>query len=206
MGVICVGGVGLIAYSRYEATHPATTVTTKKSTIGPTATDNWNAAFAVDICGTIQPDLAPNSLSGVGLRTFGNGLINIDPGAAAKPATYEGAKATLGLFAKDYSGFSLTNTSVEYPGKTKTVWKNGDTCSSSAVGLSGPAELQAKVWSSPNATNATISTTPEDIHLSNGEMITLAFVPLGANIPEPPSKTTLVQSIGSSALSPTKKK
>jgi hypothetical protein len=205
MAAICVVGVGLIGYSRNEALHPKTASSATKVAIGPSKTDDWNAAFAVDICGTIEGDLAANNLTGVGLRTFGNGLINIDPGAAAKPATYEGAKATLGLFAKGVPSFTLTNTSVEYPAKVKKLWKNGDDCTSATPGLSGAAQLRAEVWPSPTATTGTVTSTPTDIHLSNGEMITLAFVPVDASIPEPPSKGILVQTIGSTSASSSKK-
>ena len=73
MVVIVVAGIGLVVYSRNELLHPAV--------VGPTATDNWQVAFAADICGTVQGDLPANSnLTSVGIRTFGNGLIDVDPG------------------------------------------------------------------------------------------------------------------------------
>lgn len=192
MTVVIVGGIGLIVYSRYEVTHPAS------AAIGPTSTDNWQAALGIDICGTFKPNLpASANLSTVGLRTYGNGLIDAAPAVSTTPAKFEGAKATLGLFANNYSGFTLTSSEIGYPvkkGKHATIYKNGDTCTGK---LTGKGTLVARVWSSPSATSSSLVTNPTKIHIANGEMITVAFVPSGATIPEPPSKGTLVTAVGS---------
>lgn len=190
MAVIIVGGIGLVVYSRYEAEHPAS------ATVGPTRSDNWQAALGIDICGTIEPNLPVSSnLSTSGLRTYGNGLIDAAPAVSSTPSAFEGAKATLGLFAKKYSGFTLTSTEIGYPGKNEKIYKNGDTC---AGKLTGKGTLVARVWSSPGATRSTLVTDPTTIHITNGEMITVAFVPSGATIPQPASKSALVSQIGTS--------
>ena len=192
--VIVVGGVGLVAYSRYERLHPVT--------VGPTASDNWQAAFAVDICGTVAKALPANpNLSTVGIRTFGNGLINIDPAAASTPSAFEGHNATLGKFASSYPGFTLTSTTIQLPGKGERLWKDGDRCTSSAGPLRGPAKLQVKVWSSPSSNGRLLGSDPTKLHLDNGQMITVAFVPTGSAIPEPPSRSALLQALGASSSS-----
>jgi hypothetical protein len=184
MVVIVIGGIGLAAYSRNERLHP--------STVGPTASDNWQVAFAVDVCGTLQPNLPANSnLSKVGIRTYGSGLINVNPGALSSGASaFEGAKATLGKFASSYPSFQLTSTSLKLPTKGARTWKNGDACTGP---LKGKGTLEAEVWSSPTATGH-IVTDVTTIHLSNQEMITLAFVPAGSSIPKPPSASALTGS------------
>ena len=187
MVVVVVGGLGLIAYSRYQVQHRAS------AAIGPSSTDTWYAALSVDICGTLEKNLpVSTNLSSVGLRTFGDGLIEAAPGVASTPSTFEGAKATVGLFASNYSGFTLTSSEIQYPGKHQRLWKDGESCTGK---LTGKSTLVAKVWSSPTASSGTIVTDPATVHVDNGEMITVAFVPSGATIPQPRSKATLVQTI-----------
>jgi hypothetical protein len=189
MFVVVVLGCGLIVYSRNEALK--TTVA-----IGPTASDNWYAALAVDICGTIEPNLpASTNFASTGLRTYGDGLINASPGSVGSVASaYEGKKATLGLFAKNYPGFTLTATELHYPGKGQRTWKNGDRC----TGVDkGKGVLTAAVWSSTKATQGKLVANPTSVHITNGELITVAFIPRGQAIPVPPAKTrsTLVETI-----------
>ena len=189
MVVVVVGGLGLIAYSRYEVQHPAS------AGLGPSANDTWYAALGIDICGTLEPNLpVSTNLSSTGLRTFGDGLIEAAPSVASTPKTFEGANATLGLFASNYSGFTLTSNEIQYPGKHQRLWKDGESCTGK---LKGKASLVAKVWSSPSSKTATLISDPTKIHIANGEMITVAFVPSGASIPQPGSKSTLVQTISS---------
>jgi hypothetical protein len=187
--VIVIAGCVLIVYSRNEALHPVTT-------IGPTTGDHWNAALAVDICGTIEPNLpASTNFGSTGLRTYGDGLINAAPGSVTSGASdYEGKKATLGLFADKYSGFKLTSTELHYPGKGQRTWKNGDTC---AGPEKGKGTLVAAVWASPTTTTGKTVANPTKIHITNGEMITLAFIPRGDGIPPPPTTTrsTLEQAL-----------
>ncbi len=197
MFVIVVAGCGLIVYSRNEAL-------TKTVTIGPTASDNWYAALAVDICGKIQPNLpASTNFSSTGLRTYGNGLINASPGSLTTGASaFEGKKATLGLFAKKYAGFTLTATELHYPGKGQRTWKNGDRCTGAEKGT---GTLVAAVWATPTSTTGKTVANPASVHLTNGELITVAFVPRGTGIPAPPAKTvsTLEETITGKASSST---
>src|SRR5271167_4872408 len=85
LAAIVVVGTSLVVYSRYENQHRKTVAT--KPAIGPSASQHWQMAYAIDICGTVQPALPPNSnLATVGIRTYGNGLIDINPGALATVA------------------------------------------------------------------------------------------------------------------------
>jgi hypothetical protein len=195
--VIVVVGASLVVYSRYEHIHLKAKTTATKA-IGPTVSDHWQMAYAIDICGKVQPALPANTnLGSVGIRTFGTGLIDIDPrfsSTAADQAKYEGAKATLGLFASSYP-FTLTADSIKLPGAKSTLWTSGVDC----PGKNSPVgHLEAKVWSSPTATGKLLSTSIPDLHLTNGAMVTIAFVPSGSVIPEPPSKPALITALGSS--------
>lgn len=192
MTIIVILGVGLTVYSRNQKSSSGST-----TAIAPTATDHWSVALGIDICGSMQPDLpASTNLTTVGIRTYGNGLIDINPGAVTNSAAYEGANATLATFAQNYSGLTLTNSSIQVPGKLPVTWANGATCNGP---LHGKGTLVAKVWSSPTASPTIVTNNITSIHLDNSEMITLAFVPNGASIPEPPSKATLIATVAANA-------
>jgi hypothetical protein len=194
--VIVLAGASLVVYSRYENQHRTTKTTAAAE--GPTASNHWQMAYAIDICGEVQAPLAANTnLSAVGLRTFGNGLIDINPGAvtAADRAKYEGKKATLGLFASSYPGLKLTADSIKMPGAKTITYLNGVDC----PGAKSPVgHLEAEVWSSPTAKGHVLTTSIPDLHLTNGAMVTIAFVPAGTKIPEPPSKPALITALGTS--------
>ncbi len=183
MFVIVVVGVGLIVYSRDEALRVPE---------GPTATSNWFAALSIDVCGKVEPFLpASTNMASIGLGTVGYGVLNAHPAYAGSGApAYEGKKATLGLFATEYTnigtGFRLTNDELRLPGKGHRTWIDGDRCTGPAK---GKGDLVARVWSSPTAIVSKTVTTPADIHITNGEMITVAFVPKGTTIPGPVATT-----------------
>jgi hypothetical protein len=187
---ICVIGVSLIVYSRYERLHPHTK---PNPSAGPGASANWHQALAIDICGKVQPNLPANSnLTAVGIRTFGNGLIDVSPGAVTDATSFENKNATLGTFAISYPGLDLSATSIKLPGTKAKTYTNGERCSSGGVG-----ELRAKVWTSPTDAHPTTvkGSAITALRLRNGQMITIAFLPANASVPEPPSKATLVQTL-----------
>jgi hypothetical protein len=190
MLAIVILGAFLVVYSRNEALHPNTA-----AAVGPSATDHWYAAYAIDICGAVQAPLPANSnLTTVGIRTFGTGLIDINPGATTKPANFDRKKATLGLFASSYPKFTLTSTSIRVPGKLPLTWANGAKCTGA---LKGKGTLVAKVWTSTSDQHPKLVTSDiPAIRLTNGQMITIAFVPSGASIPVPPSRATLITTLG----------
>ena len=192
MAVIVLVGLALVVYSRYENLHPHTA-----PGVGPSASQHWQAAYGIDICGTFDAPLPVNSnLAKVGIRTYGNGLIDINPSAVANPSKFEGAKATLGLFASSYPGLTLTSTSIKLPAQKQTVYFNGVDCT--APKMKGIGKLQVKAWSSPTAVGKILTGNPLAYHLTNGSMITIAFVPAGAPIPAPSSRSALISALGSS--------
>ena len=192
MAVIVVLGLTLVVYSRYENLHPGVTAAT-----GPSATQHWQAAYGIDICGTFDAPLPVNSnLAKVGIRTYGNGLIDINPSAVTNPASFAGAKATLGLFVSSYPGLKLSSNTLQLPGEKTPQHYDGVDCTGK-VKYKGVGKLYVKVWSSPSATGQILTTDPTKYHLTNGAMITIAFVPAGSPIPAPPSRGALIAAIGS---------
>jgi hypothetical protein len=179
--LICALGVGLIWYSRYENLHPY-----KPPAVHPTASDHWYAALGVDVCGKLQPNLAASpNFTTVGLRTAGDGVILVDPGAATSPSSFTGKHDTLGTFLGNYPGVTLSATSLQLPGKT--VLRNGQRCTTALGPLTGPGRLVVETWPSARSTQGTISTNPASVKLLNGMLATIGFVPKGAALPKPPA-------------------
>ena len=190
--VIVVAGVALIVYSRNEAIHRASA-----STNAPTATDNWYTALGFDVCGTPQPNLAANTnLSAAGIRTFGDGIVNTNPGSVSNSAAFTGAHATLGTFVSSYGNhLSITPSAIVLPGKTPKRYVTGQRCKTGPY-AGKTAAVQVQVWPSTSGTGSAFTGDPSAIKLANGQMITVAFVPPGSTIPAPRSKATLLQDLG----------
>ncbi|HYA67332.1 MAG TPA: hypothetical protein VED63_01245, partial [Acidimicrobiales bacterium] len=175
--LICLLGISMIAYSRYERQHPTSTP--------PTVGTQWFAAIAFDICGTVQPDLPANPAGSqsTGVDTTGNGVISIAPTTSAQA----GANATLGAFVDSYPGLVLTPSALRLP--KKVIHHNGDTCASGTPDAGKSANVVVRTWPSFTAQGSTVSGDPTSVLLADGQLITVAFVPNGASIPKPSSQS-----------------
>ena len=133
--VIVILGIGSVAWARYDYTK--TTTSTTEPMVGQT----WHAGLAFDICGTAEPALpaSPSSSSG-GLTTTGSGVLLIAPKTSAEA----GNNATLGKFASEYTGLTLTNSSVQYPGGTE--YKNGQTCAAGTPDAGEKGVVRVRSW------------------------------------------------------------
>src|ERR1700684_651575 len=168
--LIVLVGVVSIVYSRYERENPtAGTPPTVNNT-------HWYAAFAIDVCGNVQPDLPtnPNSTANPGIHTDGDGVIRIEPTKAADA----GNNATLARFVADYPKFGLTSTSLTYPGEKART--NGEKCPKQTPDAGKTGEVQIKVWPSsqaPGVNQPVVSTNPAGVKLATGQLINIAFLP-----------------------------
>lgn len=174
--VVVLLGIASVAFSRYEVLHPSQAAAT-----GPKIGAHSLVAYAFDLCGKVEPNPPKNPDKATPqIYTTGNGLIQVDPTTKADA----GKNATLGRFVTQYSGMELSSTSVGYPGKA--VLKNGDKCGSK------PGKVQARVFSSlADTTGTLVKGNPADLHLTNGSLVTIAFVAAGTAIPRPPSASAL---------------
>ncbi|HXQ60093.1 MAG TPA: hypothetical protein VN799_08335 [Acidimicrobiales bacterium] len=177
--LIVLIGIVSIVYSRYERQNPV-------AGTPPAIGTHWYAAFAVDVCGTVQPSLAtnPNSTTNPGLHTDGDGVIRIEPTKSADA----GNNATLARFVSDYPKFALTPGSLTLPGEKART--DGQTCPKQTPDAGKKGEVQIKVWPSaqpPGSVAATTTSDPTAIKLGNDQLITVAFVPPGNPIPKPPA-------------------
>lgn len=177
LALICILGVLVVGYSRYELQHPVS-----KPVVHPVIGDNWNFAFGVYDCKSFLPNLPSIKVpANASFTTTGNGIINLSPKVAAD----EGKGATLGKFASQYKGLKFNANSVVYPGK--------GTISQGASCNGKPTQLETSVWSSILDTHPKIYTgSPAKVAItSNDELITIGFVPKGAALPKPASASQL---------------
>ncbi len=141
----------------------------------PGLQDHWHTAYAVDICGTIQPNM-PQPSTLIGLHTHSDGLIHVEPYVTGSVLD-RGSNATLARFAEGEPGFKLTSTEVQEPGGK--AYKNGDQCDGK------PAQLTIRQWPDATADAHTDYTNPKDVKIKDGGAVTIAFVPAGTEIPKP---------------------
>ena len=203
LALVCLLGVTLIVYSRYERLHPA-------AAVQPAVGSHWYAGLAFDVCGKLQANLPvyPSATSKVatpGIHTQGDGVIYVEPTTAANA----GNNATLARFVELYPRLTLTSSTLGLPGKQK--YQNGEKCGAGTPDAGKVAQLEMKVWPSSigsGADNPTVYTDPAAIKLGDGQLITVAFVPSGASVPKPSATviTTLLQlqanSAGTSTTTP----
>ncbi len=196
--IIVIVGLLLVGYSRYQRTH-------KVNNSGGEPTTNlsppWNAALAIDICGTIEPNLpASTNGSATGLTADGNGLMIISP----KNSSESGGNATLGKFVSEYKGLTLSSTTLGYPGKK--VMSNGATCPKGTPDSGKQGFVNVVNWTNYlSKTSNSVQGNPTSLKLANSQMITMAFLPATASVPKPPGAviTNLINAVQSGTTTTT---
>ncbi|MGO9341858.1 MAG: hypothetical protein ACLP6E_04975 [Acidimicrobiales bacterium] len=183
LALIVVLGVFLVAYSRYERLHPA-------AAVQPTTSSHWAAGVVFDLCGKNNQVLAASSAADqatLGLYSSGDGVIEIQP----KTSADTGTNATLGRFTSQFSGLTLTSTSVGLP--KQHVYNDGSKCPAGTPDAGKTGQLIAKIVP-PAQSNQSSTTQTGDLRTvrftTNGEIVIVAFVPNGANIPGPSATIT----------------
>ena len=185
--VIVLVGLASVAIAKY---HYNQSPTSTPPTVGTT----WHAAISFDICGTTQPALTASPASSTsGLTTTGEGVLVIAP----KKASEAGANATVGKFASEYQGLTLTNTTLKYPAAKIPEYKNGEKCAAGTPDAGKVGEVVARWWVVTTQTknnqlvqtNGINSVTPADLKFVNRQLITVGFVPSGTTLPKPPGST-----------------
>jgi len=176
MGLIVVLGSAGVVFSR-EQRQPDTS---SPLASGPgRAGDHWHAAIGFYICGTFAPDIV-EAADPLGIHTHGDGIVHIHPFVSRAA----GKNARLGVYF-DTVDVDVSSTKLDLP--DQDARNNGDECDGQA------ANVQVKTW--PNRDPATEGVVykgdPGDIRLEDNQLITVAFVPDGTDIPRPPSEPTL---------------
>ena len=198
--LICVLGVGLVAYSRWEMQHPLAAASKSRSNLPPTKNNQWKIGLALDLCG--RTEYLPASTTQQAFSSDGHGVVTIEPALSANPASYSGKNASLENLLLT-SSVLLTPTELQLPGTpptTTTTTSPSSTTTSTTAAVAKPrlfkngqscegktGVVQVKRWQSPSARTGTLVTNPSSIRFRNGELITIAFLPKGAPIPRPAS-------------------
>ena len=150
LAIICIVGLLLIGFSRYQRTHQ-----TASSSGPPTTSQQWFAALGIDLCGTMQPNLpASTNASKVGFTANGNGVLTIQP----KNSSESGSNATLGKFVSEYQGLELSSSTLQYPGKS--AYNNGDVCPKGTPDAGKPGVVIVDSWPSFTAKTGTETSGP----------------------------------------------
>src|SRR5271168_4673830 len=106
LAMICVVGVALIVYSRYERQNPP-------AAVQPAVGVHWFQALGIDVCGTIQPNLPANPNASTapipGIRTDGDGVIQVAPTTSEDA----GDNATLARFVEHYPKLTITTDTLQ---------------------------------------------------------------------------------------------
>ena len=141
--------------------------------------DHWHAAIGFYVCGAFMPDIV-EAADPLGIHTHADGIVHIHPFASRAA----GKNAKLSLFL-DTVKVDVSSSKLDLPGQDAK--KNGDECDGRG------ATVQVKTW--PNRDPATEGVVyvgdPGDIRLEDNQLITVAFVPEGTDIPRPQSEPTL---------------
>lgn len=169
VAIVALGGVG-IALSRGGGDGA--------SEEPPGLNDHWHTAYAINICGTLQPNL-PQPSRLLGVHTHNDGLIHAEPYVTGSILD-RGKNANLARFAESEPGFKLTSTEIQIPGGQ--LMKNGDKCDGK-----DPGKLVFRQWENAGGDAFKDYTDPKDVRVRDGSAVTIAFVPEGAEIAKPAS-------------------
>jgi len=181
MALVVVLGVAGVVYSRDQRIQQLA-----GGGPHPNGRDHWHAAYAIDICGQVQPNLVEDAsiISAHGLHTHADGLVHVEPFVTGSSAD-TGKHATLARFLAGAPGLKLTHNQVRYPGGK--LYKNGDKCANR------PGTVQIRVWPDAKGTNSTTLTDAGKIRIRDGMAITIAFVSGTQDVPKPASIPRLAE-------------
>lgn len=179
--MVVVGGL-LIVVSRgnNEASAP------------PLIGDHWHSAYGVYACDSFLPPFGETMGTEPNLHSHSDGLIHIEPISTA----YTGERATFGAFLE---GVGAELADGEYSAQGSTFSEGPEACDGE------PATLQLMVWDSAADEQGTlVEGDPAAYRLEDGQLLTLALVPDGADVPKPPDEAIagLRQSPGPTVLDP----
>jgi hypothetical protein len=154
----------------------------------PLLNDHWHAAYGISVCGQFLPALGDVKQDTSGIHAHRDGLIHIHPFSTR----YTGEGANLGSFA-DQVGVTLQDDLLQTPG-TGPLANDGGKCGEE------PAVVQVKVWDGPGDEEGRLLEGDfADYAPPDGSLVTVAFAPVGTELPKPPSAGTVPQDVPGAA-------
>jgi hypothetical protein len=196
--IIVILGVASVAFARYNYA---------KGGPEPTVNQTWHGGLAMVICGKTEPVLPATTASSTnGLVAAPGGVIVVAP----KTNSQAGANATLGKFASEYPGMTLTDSTVKYPAATSPTYKAGEKCAAGTPDAGKAGVLRVRSWVLTTATTSNGSfvqvggayaPSTTGLKLLDRQLITIGFGPASMALPKPGSSTVtaLVQAIEGTA-------
>ena len=179
--VVCVLGVGLIAYARQSQ---------ERVSALDTATQTYYTAFGIYKCDTFLDNLPATAEIGADIASIKPGAFIESSGVVRwEPQVLSGERRAKLETIFELSGLTVTNNSIQLP---KTL-NNGEKITEADTKCGDKdASVQVVVWdskiSSPKISIAELG----NVRLTgNGMAITLAFVPKDADVPQPITITDL---------------
>jgi hypothetical protein len=187
--VIVLLGLFSIVFARYEYQHHHTT-----PAIQPAVGTTLYAAYAIDVCGTVEKPLAASTNSAVaGITTPGEGVINVSPHVAAQA----GNNATLEQLFSDYPGAALSTTKLKVP-KVGT-FKNGEKCPAGTPDAGKKGAVLGESWPNEASTTGTVLASPGTFKITARSLVTVGFVPKTTTKLPRPSQSTINEMLGLSS-------
>jgi hypothetical protein len=145
----------------------------------PVLGDHWHVAYGIYACDEFVPPLADARADASGIHTHQDGLIHIHPFSTR----YTGEGANLEAFARQV-GLELGDDGFQLPGGE--AFQNGDDCGGE------PGVVQVKVWTGvDDPEGRLLEGDVTQFAPPDSSLVTIAFVPEGADIPRPPSAGTV---------------
>jgi hypothetical protein len=176
MAVIVVVGTAGVVYSREQRAPD----NSRPIAAGPGREgDHWHSAIGFYICGEFQPNISA-AADPLGIHTHDDGVVHVHPFTSRAA----GKNAKLGVFF-DTVDAKVSSTELRLPGQD--TYRNGDKCGDDT------ANVQVKIWPdrNPDTEGTLFRGDPGDVRLTDSQLITVAFVPDGTDIPKPASEPQL---------------
>jgi hypothetical protein len=170
IGAVVLVGIALIVVSIPEDRAAASP---------PRIGDHWHAAYGVYLCGSFEEPMLDAGQDAEGIHTHADGLIHIHPFSSR----VTGDGANLAAFGRQVD-MELEDESLKLPGRE--VLENGDDCGGR------PGVVQVQVFeNSADTVGRPLEGDFADFAPQDGEMVTIAFLPEGEEVPPPPSANTV---------------
>ena len=178
IGLVTVLGTAGIAFSKSQQSDRRDTTPPRMPAEGR-AGDHWHTALGFDVCGQFLPNITDEA-DPLGIHTHSDGVVHVHP---ARPSA-AGRNARLKVFLDAVKG-EVSDTEIRLPGQETK--RNGMKCGDK------PARVRAMIWpsKSPDAEGTSFDGNPADIRFTDGQLITVAFLPDDADIRRPPSAEQL---------------
>lgn len=142
--------------------------------------DHWHVAYGFYLCDKFAPPVT-DTTDPHGIHTHGDGIIHVHP----YDSSTGGKNAVLGAFTATVHA-TLNAGELRVPGGHD--YHDGDKCGSK------PGRVRVRIFNSPSDTTGHDATVdPRKVPLFDQEVLTVAFAPLDAHLPQPPSVPNLAK-------------